>query len=119
MLLGRTLWARVQERDGHAVGVVVAKAGGAAAAGGASSALSARPSADSVLWRYAAPISFEHFAAAFRRKAAHASAHPLLSALLKHEARVAIVRHLPAVLSWHAALFEVGRSRGGDERVLI
>ena len=58
------------------------------------------------LRRYALPVSFEHFAAAFALRAQTARAHPLLAAVLKHEPRLAIVRHLPAVLAWHAVLFE-------------
>eukprot|EP01062_Namystynia_karyoxenos_P054291 TRINITY_DN4457_c1_g1_i1.p1 TRINITY_DN4457_c1_g1~~TRINITY_DN4457_c1_g1_i1.p1 ORF type:complete len:3111 (+),score=983.00 TRINITY_DN4457_c1_g1_i1:397-9729(+) len=60
-----------------------------------------------VLWRTRLCASFEHFKKYFQSAATHTDSHPLLAAVMVHEERLPLIKHLAAVLEWHKVLFDV------------
>ena len=74
-----------------------------------------------MLWRFRQPVSFEHFRRCFELQHGGSAAsawapHTLLRAFLREEARLPVIRHMGAVLQWHALLFEAFSHSGPISR---
>ncbi|KAK3256804.1 hypothetical protein CYMTET_34083, partial [Cymbomonas tetramitiformis] len=100
--VGVTTWQALHELD---PGSAPPAAAGRKA--GAIRLTAAAPAALGRLFRLRAPVSFDHFRCDFESRTQHMHEFPLLAALLQHEARLPLIKHLCAILEWHATLFAV------------
>ena len=73
-----------------------------------------------LLLRYAVPATFLHFQRAFSMNPENAARCPTLALISALEEDLSLIKYLPAVLSWHAVLFEAfqdGLSREAAEEI--
>jgi hypothetical protein len=106
--LGETHWVSLYEQDEHELTLLDGVDGDTAAV----------LLLDKCVWRYRTPVSYGHFQRFFAMRGAHAAAHPLLGCVLKHEARLPLVKYLADVLEWHSILFGIFGSSGGGRTPL-
>ena len=67
----------------------------------------ARPAAADVFWQLHVPVTYDAFVRAFYLNGRNEAVYPLLAAFIKQEERLPLVRHIAAILAFHALLFEI------------
>uniref|UniRef100_A0A7R9YCP3 Uncharacterized protein n=1 Tax=Pinguiococcus pyrenoidosus TaxID=172671 RepID=A0A7R9YCP3_9STRA len=65
------------------------------------------PPPESVIWRFRKQIAFDDFCERFYRISDNVKEFPIIDIVIREEAQLSVIRHLPAILQWHAVLFEV------------
>ena len=65
------------------------------------------PSLERMLLRYAVPVELAHFKRTFAMNPSSAVQFPTLKMIVNQAEDLTIIQHLPAILGWHAVLFDV------------
>jgi len=60
-----------------------------------------------LLWRYREPVTFNHFKRIFSTREGTKENYPLLSAFLREESHLHMIKYTADILAWHNLLFEM------------